>query len=75
MKLRLFTLMAAVVISSTYLVAHEIITGTLESSDRYYPGTKREVKIYVPDAYDAAKPACLYLGLDGILCNAPHVID
>lgn len=75
MKLRLFTLMAAVVISSTYLVAHEIITGTLESSDRYYPGTKREVKIYVPDAYDSTKPACLYLGLDGILCNAPHVID
>lgn len=54
--------------------AHEIIKGTLKSK-LYYPGTEREIQVYVPDAYDASSPACLYVGLDGILCNAPNVMD
>ena len=55
-------------------VAHEIIKGTFKSK-LYYPGTEREIQVYVPDAYDASSPACLYVGLDGILCNAPNVMD
>jgi enterochelin esterase-like enzyme len=55
-------------------VAHEIIKGTLKSK-LYYPGTEREIQVYVPDAYDGKQPACLYVGLDGILCNAPNVMD
>ena len=55
--------------------AHEIIKFNLKSSDRYYPGTEREIQVYVPDAYDGKTPACLYVGLDGILCNAPNVMD
>ena len=55
--------------------AHEIIKFNLKSSDKYYPGTEREIEVYIPDAYDGKMPACLYVGLDGILCNAPHVMD
>lgn len=40
-----------------------------------YPGTERNIKVYVPEQYDGSKPACLYVGLDGILCNAPKVFD
>lgn len=40
-----------------------------------YPGTERNIKVYVPQQYDGKKPACLYIGLDGILCNAPAVFD
>ena len=51
-----------------------IIDGSLDSST-IYPGTVHTYKISIPDGYNAADSACLYLGLDGILCNAPAVID
>lgn len=51
-----------------------VITDSLHNSD-IYPGTMHEYKIYIPSEYDASKPACLYLGLDGILYNAPAVMD
>ena len=54
---------------------HEIIKFHLKSSKTYYPGTERDVEVYVPEAYDGKQPACLYVGLDGILCNAPNVMD
>ena len=40
-----------------------------------YPGTERNLQVYIPQQYDQNKPACLYIGLDGILCNAPKVFD
>lgn len=54
--------------------AHEIIKGTLKAK-WHYPGTEREIQVYVPDVYDGKTPVCLYVGLDGILCNAPDVMD
>lgn len=54
--------------------AFSIIDGRLDNSD-IYPGTVHSFKISIPDAYNPAEPACLYLGLDGILCKAPAVID
>ena len=54
--------------------SHEILKGTLKAK-WHYPGTEREIQVYVPDAYDGKQPACLYVGLDGILCNAPYVMD
>lgn len=51
-----------------------IITDSLCGSN-IYPGTVHEYKIYIPQEYDASRPACLYLGLDGILYNAPAVMD
>ena len=53
---------------------HTLIDGTLRGSV-IYPGTVHTYKIAVPDSYDGATPAALYVGLDGILCNAPEVID
>ncbi len=56
--------------------AHEIIKFHMKSSSSsVYPGTERDVEVYVPDAYDGRQPACLYVGLDGILCNATNVMD
>ncbi len=65
--------------------AHEIIKFNLKSRDKYYPGTEREIQVYVPDVYNniyardyltTSDPrAALYVGLDGILCNAPNVMD
>lgn len=74
MKRRLFIMSLAVIVLSIAASAHEIIKGTLKAK-LYYPGTEREIQVYVPDAYDASSPACLYVGLDGILCNAPNVMD
>ena len=57
---------------------HIMIDGAYTSPDNgvsIYPGTTRTYQIYVPDQYDGQSPACLYVGLDGVLCNAPAVID
>ena len=54
--------------------AYEIIDGTLEESV-VYPGTRHTFKVSVPDGYDPDKPQALYVGFDGILYNAPAVID
>ena len=75
MRFQFLVLALTALIVSTSASAHEIIKGFIKSSDRFYPGTEREVQVYVPDAYDGSSPACLYVGLDGILCNAPQVMD
>ena len=75
MRFQFLVLALTALIVSTSASAHEIIKGSIKSSDRFYPGTEREVQVYVPDAYDGSSPACLYVGLDGILCNAPQVMD
>lgn len=53
---------------------YHVVEGVLETS-KLYPGTTHEVIVTVPDSYDGTEPAALYLGLDGILCDAPNVID
>ena len=53
---------------------HVMLNGQLDSS-RIYPGTTHEFQIYVPDQYDGHTPACLDVGLDGVLCGAPQVMD
>lgn len=55
---------------------HIMLDGTYTSPEfGSYPGTTRTYQVYVPDQYDGTTPACLYVGLDGVLCNAPAVID
>lgn len=75
MKTKVIFFVLMVMVFGINAGAHEIIKGTIKSSESLYPGTEREVEVYIPDAYDGKAPACLYVGLDGILCNAPHVID
>ena len=53
---------------------HVLIDGVLEQSS-IYPGTVHTFQVYVPDQYDGRRPAALYVGLDGVLCNAPQVMD
>jgi gluconolactonase len=44
-------------------------------SSKIFPGTTRDVWIYVPKQYDPAKPACVHVNQDGIQFNAPKVFD
>lgn len=45
------------------------------AESKIFPGTTREVTIYVPKQYDGTKPACLYVNQDGMQWNAPVVFD
>lgn len=54
--------------------AYEQIEGQLTDS-KIYPGTTHTFTVTLPDGYDGSEPAALYVGLDGILCDAPRVID
>lgn len=53
---------------------HVMINGTFSDS-KVYPGTERTFQVYIPNGYVSGTAACLYVGLDGVLCNAPAVID
>ena len=44
-------------------------------SSRAFPGTKREIAVYVPAEYRAEGPACVYIGLDGLEFEVPTVFD
>ncbi len=52
----------------------EVLKFTFDNS-RIFPGTTRDYWIYVPAQYDPAKPACVYVGQDGVQYNAPVVFD
>ncbi len=52
----------------------EVITLNFEGS-KIFPGTWREVKIYVPAQYKADAPACVYVNQDGLQCGADKVFD
>ena len=45
------------------------------SDSKIFPGTTREVAVYIPRQYDATKPACVYVNQDGVQWNAPTVFD
>lgn len=52
----------------------EVIKRSFNES-KVYPMTSRDYWIYVPAVYDASKPACLFVCLDGVQYNAPTVFD
>ena len=58
----------------TAWAGHALIDGVLEQSS-LYPGTVHTFQVYVPEQYDGKRPAALYVGLDGVLCHAPQVMD
>lgn len=70
-------LISILLLMSTTLMAHAeyTIVDTIYYSNGIYLGTERVVKVYVPGKYTGEPPACLYLGLDGVQCRAPEVID
>ena len=52
----------------------EILKFTFDNA-KIFPGTSREVNIYIPAQYKADKPACVYVNQDRIQWNAPTVFD
>jgi gluconolactonase len=52
----------------------EVLKFTFDNS-KIYPGTTREVSVYIPRQYVEDKPACVYVNQDGIQWNAPVVFD
>lgn len=52
----------------------EVLTFKFDNST-IFPGTSRDVSVYVPAQYKADKPACVYVNQDGIHWNAPTVFD
>ncbi len=51
------------------------VTKYVFDQSRVFPGTVRDYWVYVPKQYDPAKPACVYIGQDGVQYNAPAVFD
>lgn len=71
-KILLFLLSLSLYINVS---AYELIRGQFAGSE-IYPGTVRDFVVSVPEGYDpAGAPLPLYVGLDGILCDAPHRLD
>ena len=52
----------------------EVLKFVLEGS-KIFPGTTRNITVYVPRQYDPAKPACVWVNQDGVQNNAPVVFD
>ncbi|HEY5744779.1 MAG TPA: alpha/beta hydrolase-fold protein, partial [Chryseolinea sp.] len=52
----------------------EILKFTFEDS-KIFPGTTREISLYIPAQYKGDKPACVYVNQDGIQWKAPTVFD
>ena len=74
MKRRLLVLTILAAVALWTQASHTLIDGVLDRSD-IYPGTVHTFQVYVPDQYDGKRPAALYVGLDGVLCHAPEVMD
>ena len=71
---RVFLAMLFVAVTLSMTAGHVIIEGELPQSG-IYPGTTHTYQVYIPDQYDGKRPAALYVGLDGVLCRAPEVMD
>jgi sugar lactone lactonase YvrE/enterochelin esterase-like enzyme len=52
----------------------QILKFSFENS-KIFPGTWREVSVYIPAQYKGDKPACVYVNQDGIQWKAPIVFD
>ncbi|HWA25778.1 MAG TPA: SMP-30/gluconolactonase/LRE family protein [Lacunisphaera sp.] len=52
----------------------ELLKFTFANS-KIFPGTTRNVTVYVPKQYDPARTACVYVNQDGVQNNAPVVFD
>ena len=44
-------------------------------NSKIFPGTVRTITVYIPAAYKGDKPACIYVGLDGLGLYALIVFD
>jgi gluconolactonase len=56
------------------VAAGKVLTFKLTNS-KIFPDTVRTITVYVPAAYQGDKPACVYVGLDGLGFDAATVFD
>ena len=73
----LLALIAALLAPSTACEAApqgELIKFTYADS-KIFPGTTRDVIVYVPKQYDGSKPACVHVNQDGVQFKGPEVFD
>jgi gluconolactonase len=56
------------------VAAGKVLTFKLTDS-KIFPDTVRTITVYVPAAYQGDKPACVYVGLDGLGFDAATVFD
>jgi enterochelin esterase-like enzyme len=56
-------------------VPHGELSSFVFDRSRIFPGTVRTCDVYVPAQYTPDRPACLYVGQDGVVWNAPTVFD
>lgn len=52
----------------------EVLKFSFDES-KIFPGTVRDYWVYVPQQYDPAKPACVFVCQDGIQYGAPAALD
>ena len=52
----------------------ELVTFAFAAS-KVFPGTTRDVVVYVPAQYDGRTPACVHVNQDGVQFDAPTVFD
>jgi gluconolactonase len=45
------------------------------TDSKIFPHTRRTITVYIPAAYQGDKPACVYVGLDGLGFGVPVVFD
>ena len=51
-----------------------VLRFTFENS-KIFPGTRHDCWVYVPQEYTGDKPACVYVGQDGVGFQATNVFD
>lgn len=72
---RYITLIIAIICCQTAFSKSFITSERYVDGGECYPGAEYKYNIYIPDGYTGENEIGLYLGFDGILCNAPNVFD
>lgn len=80
MKVRIVCgMLSGLLLSSICVAADEIPKGELLKltfdQSKIFPGTTRNVSIYIPAQYQPETPACVYVNQDGVQYKAPEVFD
>lgn len=76
MKINLYHFIAAWMLLACAIPAraYTLLRGSIDDS-AIFPGTVHTYAISIPEGYTGNEPACLFLAMDGITCNAPARLD
>ena len=65
---------AFLLLPSAFAYKGELLSFKMNGS-AVYPGTQREIQVYVPAAYDGKTPACLLVRMDGGGAFTADILD